>query len=58
MTLVPASKSKAPDCFYAAAFCLHLLLWVSVSGEEHHQFSVEVGEIWPSLSNPPTSQHH
>ncbi|XP_043989925.1 matrix metalloproteinase-16 isoform X1 [Gambusia affinis] len=43
MTLVSVSKRKPPDCFYAAALCLHLLLWISrsVSGEEQHQFSVE-----------------
>ncbi|KAK1879390.1 Matrix metalloproteinase-16 [Dissostichus eleginoides] len=44
MTLVSSSKRKPSDCFYAAAFCLHFLLWIScaVSGEEdHHQFSVE-----------------
>lgn len=44
MTLVSSSKRKPSDCFYAAAFCLHLLLWIScaVSGEGDHQFSVEV----------------
>lgn len=44
MTLVSSSKRKPSDCFYAAAFCLHFLLWIScaVSGEEDHQFSVEV----------------
>ncbi|XP_029309891.1 matrix metalloproteinase-16 isoform X3 [Cottoperca gobio] len=43
MTLVSSSKRKPSDCFYAAAFCLLFLLWIScaVSGEEDHQFSVE-----------------
>lgn len=64
MTLVSVSKRKPPDCFYAAALCLHLLLWISrsVSGEEQHQFSVEVRFFFffpliarPSLLLPSTS---
>lgn len=45
MTLVSSIKRKPLDCVYAAAFCLHLLLWIScaVSEEEHHHhFNVEV----------------
>ena len=45
MTLVSSAKRKPSNCFYAAAFCLHLFLihiLRGVSGDEAHLFSVEV----------------
>ncbi|CAL8323339.1 unnamed protein product, partial [Arctogadus glacialis] len=44
MTLVSSAKRKPSNCFYAAAFCLHLFLihiLRGVSGDEAHLFSVE-----------------